>query len=766
MPPRKKKSSPTVKSERQQVMNQYLNLKLKIEQRVAILGETIQEMASHEVVEQTVAARWHEQLDQVRSSLDDPLLRIAVVGTVKAGKSTLVNALVGKDLLKRGAGIITAFITRLITNSEAKGWVEFKPWSQILDELNATLHLLPHNPELMEEAHAFDLRDAGDLQRLKVLLAQMQEEGRRKDGHLDPSHLLLRGYLEGYDRVHQFLGDAANRLMFDEDSLDQHQLYVGSEGQAVYLRDMELHYPVGWLGEAIELADCQGIDSPNPLHFALLQQYLLKSHFILYIISSRSGLREADFRLLDFIRTLKMFPQTFFVVNADLDDHPHLENLELLAERVRSELSWVVPEPRFFVFSALHLLLAQLKGSASERERRHLRLWKEDATLSKASETGFAAFRESVSREVSEQRFRVLCGSGLSRLSMVAGSVMNTAAAQTQIMDQNLESIHQTAAGFDDKKARLWGAIETLKNAILGLRISLHREIDQAVEAYFDPGQSRIVRETLEAVEQYPVQFDGEQGPLDYRQLFQQFHRVYREFRQSLARFLVEKVNLQVIEFAKREEKNLCERLRGGGEGFWALFTAAVEDYRRETGFFDSGRCATFDRPEGAWQVGEMLVPPSFSAFVDQGASGRGLLLMKLGLASVTRLLGDFRSHLGKARELLFGNKRQEGMIEEAVRLLKKEATRELQQAFEEYRQRFKSDYLFRIADEETGRLLREFEVRAQLAQVDLSDLLQQGQTAETQRQALQTTLTQTHQITQAMIEELEELRSTLLSTK
>ena len=762
MPPRKKKSSPPVKSARQGVMNEYHNLKTKLDQRVAILGETVQEMAAHEAVEETVAARWHEQLGQVRSSLDDPLLRIAVVGTVKAGKSTLVNALVGKDLLKRGAGIITAFITRLITNSEAKGWVEFKPWSQLLEELNATFHLLPHNPDLIQDEHTFDLRETEDRERLKALLATMQAEGCRNEGHLDPSHLLLRGYLEGYDRVHPFLGDAAKRLAFDQDSLEQHQLYVGSEGQAVYLRDMELHYPVAWLGEAVELADCQGIDSPNPLHFALLQQYLLKSHFIFYIISSRSGLREADFRLLDFIRTLKMFPQTFFVVNADLDDHPHLDDLELLAERVRSELSWVVPEPRFFVFSALHLLLTQLKGSASDRERRHLRLWKEDSSLAKASETGFAAFRESVSREVTEQRFRVLCGSGLSRLSMVAGSVMSTAAAQTQMMDQSLESIRQTAAGLDDKKARLWGAIETLKNAILGLRISLHHELDQAVEAYFDPGKSRLLKETLEAVEHYPVQFDGEAGPRDYRELFQQFHRVYREFRQSLARFLVEKVNLQVIEFAKKEERNLCERLKGGGEGFWALFAAAVEDYRRETGLFDSGRCAAGDRPEGDWQVGETLVPPSFSAFVDQGASGRGLLLMKLGLASVTRLLGDFRSHLGRARELLFGNKRQEGMVEEAVRLLKKEATREILQAFEEYRQRFKADYLFRIADEETGRLLREFEVRAQLAEIDLSDLLKKGQAAETQRRALQESLTRARRITHAMIEELEALRSTL----
>jgi len=102
-------------------------------------------------------------------------------------------------------------------------------------------------------------------------------------------------------------------------------------------------------------------------------------------------------------------------------------------------------------------------------------------------------------------------------------------------------------------------------------------------------------------------------------------------------------------------------------------------------------------------------------------------------------------------------------MIEEATRLLKKEATTELLQAFKEYRQRFKSDYLFRIADEETGRLLREFEVRAQMAQVDLSDLLKRGQTVETERQSAQESLTQARRITQAMLDELEALRNTFL---
>jgi len=760
--PRKKKGSTPAKPRGRRAMTEYRDLKKKTGQRVAVLAETIQELESRGIVEEQASARWNEQLGQVRSSLEDPLLRIAVVGTVKSGKSTLINALVGKDLLKRGAGIITAFITRLITHGEIEGWVELKPWPQVLDELNASLRMIPHYSDMMDEDHSLDIRLAEDRDRIEGLLERMRDEWSQKDGHLDPSHLLLRGYLDGYGRVEQFIGYEANRVHFDRHSLDQHQRYVGSEGQAVYLRDMELHYPLAWLGESIELADCQGIDSPNPLHFALLQQYLLKSHLILYVISSRSGLREADFRLLDFIRTLKMLPQTFFVLNADLDDHPHLLDLESLADRVRSELSWVVRNPRFFTFSALYHLVAQLEDSASDRERRHLQLWQEETSLVQLTEAGFAALRESLTQVVCGQRLRVLCGSGLNRLSIVAGSVMNTVAAQRKLLDDSLEDVLQTAEGLKDKQDRLLGSLETLKNAISGLRSSLCDEIDRVVDPFFDLAQGRIINETLEVVENYPIHFEHEKDLADYRWLFHQFHRQYRGFRQSLARYLVEKVNLQLIEFAKMEEASLCERLRRAAEAFWTLFAAALEDYRRETGLFDAERRAARDLPEANWQVRGLIAPPNFSAFVDQGAIGRGILLMKLGLAGFTRLLGDFRSRLGKAGELLLGEKKHEGMSREAIKLLKKEARRELIQAFGEYRNQFKSDYLYRIVDGETSRLLQDFELRAEMVQVNLGDLLQQRQTEGAGRESLVETLTQAHQISQAMIEELEELRSTL----
>ncbi|MCE5242270.1 MAG: dynamin family protein, partial [Desulfobacteraceae bacterium] len=117
-------------------MNDYLQLKKKIQQRVEALEDVIRTLETPGIVDENLASRWRTHLTRVQGSLRDSLLRVAVVGSVKSGKSTLINTLAGRDLLKRGAGIITAFITRLRTNGDVGGWVELKPWSQVMEELN------------------------------------------------------------------------------------------------------------------------------------------------------------------------------------------------------------------------------------------------------------------------------------------------------------------------------------------------------------------------------------------------------------------------------------------------------------------------------------------------------------------------------------------------------------------------------------------------------------------------------------------------------
>lgn len=741
-------------------MSEYLQFKRKIEQRVEILEETIQELEKLKLVEDETAARWRIHLDHVRTSLEDQLLRVAVVGAVKSGKSTLINALAGTDLLKRGAGIITAFITRIVSNGAPGCWVELKPWAEVLDEINSVSRMLPVYREEAGGKDALDIRSQEDRALLARVLDKMQAESRQvRSGCLDVHFLLLKAYLDGYDTLHHRVGEEINRLEFDEGCLDEHQKYVGFESRSVYTRDMEIHYPLPWAGGRIEIADCQGSDSPNPLHYQLIQQYLLGCHFIIYVIGSRTGLREADFKLLDFIRTLRMFPQTFFVLNADLGVHNSREDLDALEERVRSELCWLVPNPRLFTFSALYHLTDQAGDSAAERERRHLDIWKEDDALARATEEGFAAFKDHLEQRISGQRTRILLGSGLSRLSMVAANVLDTARAQERFLDENLESLRDSAGRLQSRHNSLRGMLGTLANAVSGINETLRRELDEAVDEYFDIEDGRIVQDTMKMLENYPVDSAYLKDLADTRQVVRSLYLFYLEFRQSLSRYLVERVNLRVIEFAREQEAFLNERLAHSSRALWSLFSTAVGDYRRELASFQIHIQEPVEETEQDWPVLNAVRPPTFSAFLDQGAIGRGMLLMKFGLGRVSRFLSALRSGREKQKEILTREVQNAETMEEAVLLVKAQTGRELLRTFQEYRNNFKYGYLHRILNEATLRLLEDFKARADMTQVDFESLMKRSDAEGEERKAVIESLTRVGQIAEAMVEELGELR-------
>lgn len=743
----------------QATMKEYNQFKRKIQQRVEILEETLQELESRELLDPGGSARWREHLGRVHASLEDSLLRVAVVGSVKSGKSTLINALAGKDFLRRGAGIITSFITRVQTNDTPGGWVELKGWPQILQELNGSLRMLPVAQEVLGERTAVDIRKAKERKRLKIFLERMQAEWLQSDGRIDPHFFLLQGYLSGFECLKESLGDAPKRLMFDEHNVHLHQSYVGHQGQSVYLRDMEIHCPISWMGAQIELADCQGSDSPNPRHFALLQQYLLGCHFILYVISSRIGLREADFRLLDFIKTLRMFPQTLFVLNVDLNEHPHMDDINGMIERVRSELGWVITAPRIFAFSALYQLLSQCSHDMEGPVRGHFLLWKNIPELAEFSESGFTEFREQVEKRISGQRSRVLLGSGLSRLSMVSGSIRDSVRVQRDFMEQRLCGLNECASQFASKQKALQSTLGTLENAINGLRDSLASEMKGRIDGFFDLQDGPVVLETAETVDHFPIDPQHRRGLKDSAGALRQLYRFYLDFRQALSRYLVEKVNLRVISFSKELEELISERLESSAQAFWSLFTTAVAEYRRQMAEFQIETESLENMEEPQWGTWEKRIPPSFSAFVEEEATGRGVLLVKFGLTRIARLLAQMGSRVGRYRDLPSDGSENQSSVEDAIDLVKMETKGELLQAFARYHMEFSETYVRQILEDSIRQLLDEFHARIEMTRLDFNHLLRHGERKGEGEESEMDVLIRACRVTEAMVEELEGLR-------
>lgn len=739
-------------------MNDYLAFKKGIELREHTLRRAVEKLAQEKLVDTHQSELWLEHLDLVRSALQESLVRIAVAGSVKSGKSTLINALLGGDLLKRGAGIITSFITRIRSNDVRGGWIEFKSWDEIHQEINGAVAMLPLGENDALSKKTWDLRRSTHRENLYKKLAAAQRELQSHRGALNAHFIMLHAYLDGFAKVQDLVQDQPQRLVFDEASVNRHQDFVGEESRAVYLKDVEIHCPAAWIGNHVEIADCQGSDSPNPLHFALLQQYLLKSHLIVYVVSSRTGLREADLKLLDFIKTLRMTPQTLFVLNLDLDTHHGPKDIEASVERFVKELRWTIPSPQVFAFSGLYHLLAADPPQASSRDALRLQMWREDASATTALALGFDDFKRELAERVGAQRRRVLFSTGLGRLAMVAQTLTETCRTGGQLLSQDLQQLEEAATHLQRRQEELVGTLSTLENAIGGLRENLKTELDKAVAAFFDLSSGHLVQETLRMVDTYPVDPAHAKDLANPRKILQQLHSFYMEFRQSLSVFLVDRVHVETVRFAKEQEEHLQRRLQDATQAFWSLFLSALEDYHRALESLGvpvqpMGAC-----PDAEWSQWKSITPPSFSGFVEDNALGRGVLLMKFGLGRLNRFLASLKNRLGRKAHPESPEHPGDTFLE-AVEVVKAETRAELIYAFRDYRQNFRYQYLHKLLDAALAQLLEAFQARARMAHMDFRQLLQHGRMEEDKRQRAMTLLKETAHVAENQLLDIEELR-------
>ncbi len=676
---------------------------------------------------------WRRSLEAVSESLQEQTLRIAIVGSVKSGKSTFINAMQGRDLLKRGAGIVTAFITRIRSGPEGKGWVEIKSWKEINAEVNEALSLLGLS-RTAEGLESIDMRVEEDRRILEQYLQEIRQESLVGRETFDPNMVLLIGYLNGYKTLSGFVRDEPVILEFAGEELYRHQDFVSQESQAVYLKDMELQLPIQWLGDMVEIGDCQGSDSPNPLHFGMLQEYLLGSHFILYVISSRVGMRQADLKLIEAIKILRLLPQTLFILNIDLDEHSSEESLKRLQERVSAELHQLVPEAKVYGFSALFQLLdaGNSLDEISPREKRRLEGWYEEELMVEASRQGYRRFSEDLQNLVKRERNRVLFGGVLSHLQRVNRSMKDSVSTRQKLLSKDQKELKALADQINIRQQSITAALSTVEHTLDGLRNSLKEHIRSAVDSYFDTKYGPIINDTMQLIENYQVNSFPQSKAEETRKWLANLYLFYQEFRQMLSRHIIDKVNLRIIDFAKSEEEHIEKQLMEAAAGYWDLLGQAIQQYQQT--LTDSGLALSLVTPEELPRPKKPAIsPPPFSAFLQRSdALGRGSLLMRFGLRRLTHLFSGMKDKVFR-RDSAAGS--GEKVFREAVALVRKETQKELLTSFKDYRQNFKFMYLFSFTEQYTKSLIQLFRDFGEATMIDIGHLQEAARKRGTSQQ-------------------------------
>lgn len=218
---------------------------------------------SSSIISDISLTQYAEGLRQLGQKLDNDTFRIQIVGTFKNGKSTFINALLGKDVLPTRALPCTAVINEIKYGETPKAILNFRnplPETLLSDIPEATLeHMRAH---------------------------QMT--------NVPPMEIV-------YDRISDYVTIPIDGKP-EEISLKSPYLSV------------ELFYPLDLLREGVEIIDSPGLNE-NDERTAVTLEYLDKADAIIFLLDATKACAKDEMETIQDILVPKGFDDIFFVVN-------------------------------------------------------------------------------------------------------------------------------------------------------------------------------------------------------------------------------------------------------------------------------------------------------------------------------------------------------------------------------------------------------------------------------------------------------------------
>lgn len=664
---------------------------------------------------------WQRTCEICEKRLEDDLLRMAVVGTIKSGKSTFINSLFGGDYLKRGAGVITSIVTRVRRSERLRAVLYFKSWDEINREIDQALAIFPSTAWRSGE-EAFDIRKQSDRTELAEALDALEARHFLTKDSRNVNSVLLAAYLKGYDAVKEIVSDSTEILPYESDRFSEHQAYVSEESLAVYLKDIALEIDSGEMASNIEIADCQGSDSPNPLHLAMIQDYLRTADLVVYLISSRTGLRQADIRFLRMIESMVGMSHVLFVVNSDFNEHASTADLQRVTRSIVEDLALITPSPAIYVFSALYNLFAAQDSNLAEKEHMQLEQWKADADLVSFSDSEKQRFYSDFRKLITEQRYSLLLQNQLQRIHILVRDFRNWLSMSRDFLSANAEDAKDLVKKIKQQQKKTERVKSMIQSTLDGAVGQLKRETKSEVDRFFDHRHGAVVPGVIEFVQNYAVSYESYRKMLAENGFSDTLFAIFQAFKQDLDRYMAETVNPALFGFIKNKEGDIKAYFESITRPYEAMVNEALTEFHNAVADDDQGTAAASAAATGAIELESVkqnmgLALPSASMTL---AYSRGLkteAFMKLGFYRVVNTVKKL------TRRKTSESDADLPALQSGVRRMKKETEATLVFHFKNYRENIKFQYLFPLIEGVSGEMLTRLVDRFAGYHTDLSKL-------------------------------------------
>lgn len=672
---------------------------------------------------------WLKTTNHIQRQLAEETIRVAIVGSIKSGKSTLTNFLFGGDHVKRGAGVVTSIITKIRPGPEKNARLEFKTWGEVNAEMNQALILFGTTEGDMRKGD-FDITRDHDRRWLHEALSKLSTEQLISGSTRDANSVLLMEYLKGYDRAKAFVSyDRATRIL-NADELDRQKEFVSDESLAVYLKDVSLALkgPEGF-GENLEIADCQGSDSPNPLHLAMIQDHLVQTHMIVYVISSRTGLRQADIRFLTLMKKMGLVHNILFVLNCDFSEHDDLADMKRLVSRTEDELGLILSKQRLVAFSALFNLFEALESAHEEdptlprKDRLRLDQWREETDMVSFSNEGTAAFFKEVTRKVSADRLNLLVSANVERLANMVMAGTESLRISRNLIQKTAGEVQATVARMEKRKKASNQIVATIKDTLAGTTAKQKGELGTEVDRFFDVRYGDIAQEIIRFVDAYDLSAGDLSKDLEGSGFMLTLYHTFQRLQQAINTFIAEQINPQIVEFVSQLEDDIGSVFQQVCSPYGLMIQDAVDQHYQT---LEELGIETFRRPFRTLTCPDVdttkndihLAIPRLAATMAYSTRIKTEAIVRLGLYNT--LKGAKKLFKKPSADKLDSARRS---LEHSVRRMKEEMKDSITEHFADYSENLKYQYVFALVDALSQRLYDDLTDQLKSFTGDLTDL-------------------------------------------
>lgn len=484
-------------------------------------------------------------------------LKIAIVGVIKSGKSTFVNSLVQKELVKRGAGVITSITTRIRKGKKNQANIYFKSWDDINSRLQKALQVYPCSRSDNDSIDGFDLRRKNDREFLKKVYQSLISDLPAANDGIRPETLLIMNALQGFDACKDLVQADETTLRFESKDFDRHKSYTSDPSKAFYIKDVCLDVYGRVLDPNIEIADCQGADSTDPAQLAHVLTYLESSNLIVYCISSRTGLRQSDVTFLKQIKNLGLLDNILFVNNCDLTEHETLADLIKIEDSIRDHLEFLEIQPKLFSFSSLYNLFLKIEPKLAKRDLSRLKLWQDEKKMVQYCDLGTNEFNSLFQRMIDKNRHELLISNHLKRLGIINAQLDLRADIFLDLLSSD-KSKEETAVRTLDNLQHNASRLESIvANSINGAVSGLNDEIDFNIKKAFDQDEEAILENAQNFIRKTTIDYEQYRHTARESGFNQILYLMFQDFKRKLDLYVIEAVKPVLKKIVSAQEERI-----------------------------------------------------------------------------------------------------------------------------------------------------------------------------------------------------------------